>query len=363
MSNLAYKANAEQVVERLRPLYERHAMDRVFAAFIPPAGAALKDFRKAHQEGPCDYPDPPERIAFWDRLLSEAPPVEDDSMPRVYLSEMDQGLYGGLLGGDVRFVCNTDNGWISSMVPPLLKDWSGFDRLRFDKSHPWFARYVKQLRVYAAGARGRFGICPFVMINGLNFVYELVGATDTYTSLLDCPDTVRRAIDLGFEVNAAVQDTFFEHVPLYRGGTFDYGCQWLPGRTVMESVDPFHMTSVAYFEDWGRGPLERIFARYDGGQIHLHGNGRHLLEAAATVKGLQAIYLGDDKGFPSAFSVLPEMRSRAGDMPFVVNVAFPDLFAQLKSHQLTGGVLYLVSGAPDAATVNRCMEKVRAYRC
>lgn len=363
MSDLVCKSNAEQVVERLRSLYEGRAVDQVFAAFIPPVGEALKEFRKTHREGPCDYPDPAERIAFWGRDLAEAPRVDDDSMPRVYLSEMDQGLYGGLLGGDVRFVCNTDTGWISSMVPPLLKDWSEFDRLRFDKAHPWFGRYLKQLRVFVDGARGRFGICPFVAISGLNFVYELVGATDTYTSLLDCPDTVRRAIDFGFEVNAAVQDAFFENVPLYHGGTFDFGCHWLPGRTVMESVDPFHMTSPAYFEEWGRGPLERIFARYDGGQIHLHGNGRHLLEVVVPVKGLKAIYLGDDKGFPPAFSVLDELRARAGDMPFVVNVGFEDFAEKLEGHRLTGGVLYQVSGAPDAATANRCMEKVRAYRC
>ena len=34
------------------------------------------------------------------------------------LSELDQGLYGGLLGGDVRFLAHPENGWISSMVPP-----------------------------------------------------------------------------------------------------------------------------------------------------------------------------------------------------------------------------------------------------
>ena len=43
------------------------------------------------------------------------------------------------------------------------------------------------------------------------------------------------------------------------------------------------MTSVAYFEQWGREPAERILGAFDGGVIHIHGNGRHLLEAAATL--------------------------------------------------------------------------------
>lgn len=363
MGALALKPNASHVTARLRALYERRAADRIFAAFsLPSPGRTLAEFRATHRDGPCAYPDPAERLAFWARLQGECTPTEDDSLPRVYLGEMDQGLYGGLLGGEVSFVCNAESGWISSMVPPLLTDWAGLDRLRFDRAHPWFDRYLRQLRLFAQGAAGKFGICPFVMINGLNFVYELVGATATYLALVDCPDIVRRAIDLGFAVNAAVQDAFCEHNPLYHGGTFDLGCQWLPGRTVMESVDPFHLTSAACFDAWGREPLERAFARYDGGQIHLHGNGRHLLEAVVTVRGLKAILLGDDKGFPPAFSVLETMRAQAGDMPLVASVGFGEFCEALNSHQLTGGVLYQVGGAPDADTVNRCMDAVRAYR-
>jgi hypothetical protein len=364
MSDLAYKANAGEVIERLRSLYERSAPDRIFATFsVPGAGReALAAFRKTHTEGPCDYPDPADRIEFWDRLLRETTSVEDDSLRYAYLTEMDQGLYGGLLGGDVRFNCNPHTGWISSMVPPLLKGWSEFDRLRFSRSHPWFDRYLAQLRVFAEGARDKFGVCPFVLINGLNFVFELVGATETYTSLLDSPDAVRKAMELGFDVNAAVQDAFFEKVPLFHGGTFSLGCQWIPGRIVMESVDPFHMTSVAYFEEWGRVPLERMFARYDGGEVHLHGNGRHLLEAVSSVKGLKAIQLGDDTGFPKAFEVLRELRARSGDLPLVVGVGFRDFAKTLERHELPGGVLYKVGGAPGADAANQCMEKVRAYR-
>ena len=58
------------------------------------------------------------------------------------------------------------------------------------------------------------------------------------------------------------------------------------------------MTSVAYFEQWGREPAERILGHFDGGVIHIHGNGRHLLEAAATLRGLKAILLLDDLRLP-----------------------------------------------------------------
>ena len=362
MNLLAYKPNARAVTERLRALYERRATDRIFATFFIPGTGVIAEFEKTHREGECEYPDPAERLDFWDRLLRERPVVEDDSMPFAYLSEMDQGLVGGILGADVRFICNPGNGWISSMVAPLLKEWPEFSRLSFSTSHPWFQRYVKQLQLFVQGSKNRFGICPFVLIDSLNFVFELLGATESYVSLYENPEMVRKAMDFGFEVNTAIQDAFFKTVPLYSGGTFDLGCQWMPGRTVMESVDPFHMASVACFEEWGRSQVERVFARYDGGEVHIHANGRHLLEAVSTLKGLKAIMLGEDTGFPSSFSILDDLRSRTGDVPLVVSVGINEFAAKLDSHGLAGGVFYHVSGVKNVAEANRYMEKVRAYR-
>lgn len=92
-----------------------------------------------------------------------------------------------------------------------------------------------------------------------------------------------------------VQDTFFDIVPRINGGTCSKRAQWIPGRIVDESLDPFHMTSVDYFKNWGREPVERIFEKYDGGIVHLHGNGNHLLNSVSTIKGLKAILLHDEK--------------------------------------------------------------------
>ena len=248
------------------------------------------------------------------------------------------------------------------MVAPLLNDWSEFDRLRLDLSHPWFDRYRDQLRIFVERAAGKFAISHFILIDGLNFVFELLGATQTYMSLEDRPEMVRRAVDFAFELNVAVQQAFFDCVPLVEGGTPSNMAQWIPGRIVSESVDPFHMTSVAYFETWGREPVQRIFDRFDGGVLHIHGNGRHLFEAVSSLRRLHAIYLGDDKGYPEAFDILPQIRARTGDIPLVVAVDYPRFVDRLNRHELVGGVFYKVGDAPDAAAANRLMEQVRAYR-
>ena len=362
MTTLSYCPCVEARIERLRSLYERQAGDRIFAVMNLPPGRALQEFATTHEAGYCSYPDPEERIYFWDALFAERKDILDDSIPAAYPSEMDQGLYGGLLGGQVRLLCDTNTGWISSMVPPLIHDWADFDHLTISFENLWGRRYRNQLKIFRQGAQDKFAVSHFILIDSLNFVFELFGAGRTYEELIDNPEQVRRAIDFAYELNARVQDYFFQQIPLFRGGTCCFSAQWVPGRIVSESLDPFHMASVDYFEEWGREPAERILARYDGGLIHLHGNGRHLLEAASTLKGLKAIFLGDDTGFPKAFDVLPELRRRAGDVPFTVGVSYADFTAALAAHTLTGGVLYHVSGVPDIDTANRMMEQVRAYR-
>ena len=361
LKRIAYKPHAEAVLAGLRELYERRAGDRVFASMEVPS-QALAAFRRDHPEGFCAAPDPQERIAFWDRFLRERAAVEDDSIPSAYLSELDQGLYGGLLGGEVRFLCDPETGWISSMVPPLINDWAEFDNLRLSEEHEWFKRYLRQLEVFVGGAGDRFGLSHFILIDSLNFVFELFGATRTYLELLDNPERVRQAVDFAFGLNLKVQETFFDRTPRLSGGTFSNMVEWIPGRVISESVDPFHMTSVDYFETWGRGPVERIISRFDGGVLHLHANGRHLLAAVRTIRGLKAAFLADDRGFPSAFESLAGLKPIAGDLPLVLNAGFPAFQSALQEHRLMGGVFYKVKGVPDVVTANRLMEKVRAYR-
>ena len=361
MPSLEYKPNYPEVLERLHAFYDRRYGDRILATMQVPS-PAIEDFKASYPTSQCEYPDPETRAEFWDRFLYERISVEDDSMPVAYLSEFDQGLYGGMLGGEVRFMAHPDNGWISSMVPPLLRDWSGFDRLQFNEANPWWQRYLTQLRVFAERSRGKWGVSHFILIDALNFVFELIGATATYLSVEEEPDLVRRAIDLAFDLNVRAQRTFFGTIGLFERGTFSNFAQWMPGRIVSESLDPFHMTSVAYFEKWGREPAERILGTFDGGVIHIHGNGRHLLPAASSIRGLKAILLLDDTGFPAAFDVIAELKRRMGDMPTAVHAEYEPFVERLERHALPGGVLYKVNDVPDIDAANRLMEKVRAYR-
>jgi hypothetical protein len=361
VNSLKYKKNANDVMERLRLLYDRKAPDQIFASFELPS-VAISDFAKQYPNDYDAYPEPEVRIEFWDKLLSESTLLEDDSIPSAYLSEMDQGLYGALIGGEIQFMCHHETGWISSMVRPLFNDLTEFKPVFVSTDHLWLRHYLKQLSIFKEKSWGKFGISHFILVNGLNFIFELIGATKTYLALFEHPDLVRQAIDFGFEINLGVQKRFFDLVPEFNGGTFSNMVQWIPGRIVSESIDPFHMTSVNYFEKWGREPVERMFKEFDGGVLHIHANGRHLLEAACSLKGLKAIKMSNDVGLTPSFELIHEFRKKAGDLPLVIDAPYDHFIEELDKHQPTGGVFYQVIGAPDVDTVNRIMEKVRVYR-
>jgi hypothetical protein len=358
---LRYCPDGWQRLERLRGLYERRLQDRILACMAVPT-RALRWFAERYPEGQIQCPDLNERVAFWDALLAERATVFDDSVPAAYLSELDQGLYGGIVGGEVHFMAHPENGWISSMVPPIFKEWSELEGLSINHQSDLYKFYLRELELFRYGAEGKFGISHFILVDSLNFVFELFGGSRTYLELLDNPEYVRQAVDFAYQLNVDVQRTFFEKIPSLAGGTCSNMVQWIPGRIVSESVDPFHMTRVDYFERWGREPAERILSTFDGGVLHIHGNGRHLLEAVSSLRGLKAILLGDDKDFPTAFSLLPALQRRTGNLPLVVQVGFPDFLAALEAHRLPGGVLYKVLDVPDSDTANRVMDRVRAYR-
>ena len=361
MDHIAYKGNAREVIDRLRLLYERKAEDRIFADYKIPT-LTMDRYRNLHSEGYTSYPDPHERARFWDSLLKEKSQCEDDHIPTAYLSEFDQGLYGALVDGEIQFLNDPGTGWISSMVKPMFEDLTHFIPQPFRESHPWFRKYLKQLEVFSSTSENRFGISHFILIDSLNFVFELVGATRTYLSLFEVPDTVRRIIDFAFDLNVRVQEAFFEHTPSFLGGTFSNMVQWVPGKVISESVDPFHMTSVEDYEGWGEENVQRMFDHFDGGVLHIHSNGRHLVKAVSRLKGLKAILMLDEKDRPAAFSILPELKKQAGTVPLVVSVDDDTFEYHLNKHTLPGGVFYWVNSAKTVDEVNRIMERVRAYK-
>ena len=101
MCTLTYKPGYAEVLERLRRLYERRG---AIASSPRWRSQPALPIRRQYPQPQCDYPDPGRAGRILGQAAAERAAVEDDSLPSAYLSEFDQGLYGGLLGGEVRFL-------------------------------------------------------------------------------------------------------------------------------------------------------------------------------------------------------------------------------------------------------------------
>jgi len=99
-----------------------------------------------------------------------APPSTMIPFPCAYLSEMDQGLYGGNLRRCIQYMAHPDNGWISSMVQPILDPLGRLNRHHHRPRMRGYRFYRRLMTTLLARAEGRFGISHFILIDGLNFL-------------------------------------------------------------------------------------------------------------------------------------------------------------------------------------------------
>ena len=358
---MIFKKNYKEVLKRLCNLYSGGSADRICAK-MDIINPVIEQYKKENTDGEVEYPDMEKRAVFWENMLPVYSELEDDSIPSCYLSELDEGLYGGLVGADIRFINDASTGWVSSMAIPFVKDLNETDKFTLDDKNLWFQRYIKQLMMFMERAGGKFGISHFILINGLNFLFEIRGATNTYYDVLENPEKARAVMDFSFKLNLWVQETFFNTVELYDGGTCSNMAQWVPGRVVSESLDPFHLTSVDFFEEWGKGQIERMFRNFDGGVIHIHSNGHHLIESASGIKRLKCIYMIDEQFNTPVCQKLNDIVYKRGSIPLVVNIPSEVFEEKLLKKELPANIFYHVNGISDIVTANKLMKEVKSYR-
>jgi hypothetical protein len=361
MATLAFKRNAMATAQRLRMLWDRQSLDCTFAHMMV-CTQTLRKFAETHVDGPTIYPDPCERIRFWESSLSETRDLEDDWLPIAYLSEFDQGIVGGALGEDMRFMMHKDIGWISSMCAPVMDNLADCNLLRIDPEASAIKLMDEQVRIFSDCARGKFGVAPFIIIDGMNFVAEMRGMTQAFEDVIDNPEAVVRMMDFALEFNAFLQERVRGMTDGFMGGSFVNMGSWCPGNPVLFSVDAYHMASPDFYYQWGVPHLQMMLDRFGGGLLHLHSNGWHLLPHVVKLRHLKCIYFADEKWNPRAYDQLPKLHKQAAGTPLIISCQYGEFERDLDASRLPGNVLYDVQNVPSVEQGNRLMEKVRAYR-
>ena len=358
---MLYKKNYKEVIARLKDFYSGKCRDEIRVRMNIP-NPVLERMKREVKEGPVPCPDPEERADFWDRCLSVYADLKDDSIPCAYISEADQGLAGGMIGGEVRFMLDTKTGWVSSMVPPFAKSAADVRSYKIDLTNKWYRYYEAELAVFLKKSAGRFGISHWCSLDGLHLLSEMRGFTETFYTMIDDPETCRQIIDFAARLAFVLQDKFFETVGLLEGGTCSNMAGWLPGRCISESVDMYHLADARLFEEWGRRHIQEMINRFDGAVMHIHSNGHHLIEHIRSIKNLKAILLLDDDWSTPIYQEMDRLDPLRGDVPYCIAIPFEAFTDRLLKRELHTNVYYMVDGVPDTETANSLMKDVVAYR-
>jgi hypothetical protein len=355
-----YKANYKEALCRLNELYSKRGLNKIYAK-MNIQNPYLDEYKISNPDCETTYPDIDERINFWDKVLSFNKDIQDDSIPSCYLSEFDQGLYSALLGAKIRFLNSASTGWVSSMCAPFVSDINNIDNFILDENNIWYKRYLQQLELFKKKAYSKFGISHFILISGMNFIIEMLGATDAYYLMLEDEENTQKAIDFSIKLNIWVHNTFFEHIGLFEGGTCSNFAGWIPGKIVSESVDPFHLTDIETFKRWGKKTIEEIFSKYDGGTVHIHGNGHHLIEEVSNIEGIKCIHFIDEEFNTPAYKKLYEISEKRSNVPIIISIPYIDFYIMLNEKTLENNILYDVQNVPNIKIANSLMHEVKQY--
>lgn len=359
---MLYKRNIDEVLSRLTRLYQRKMQDEI-CVNMHVINPGLLAYLAQNEDGDTGYPSIQERLLFWDSVGKHYEHLEDDSIPHAYFSEFDEGLYAGLVGAEVAFLNNKESGWISSMAIPFvenLEDALSFSLTALDET--WNQRFISQLKVFASYFEGKMGVSHFIVIDALNFLFELRGATNTYYDVMENPEVANHVMDFATQLCLYVQNAYFDTVGLYRGGTVSNLMGWCTGKIISESLDPYHLGSSDWFLTYGKAHVNKIVSHYDGMVIHLHTNGYHLLKEVVKLDKLKAVYFLDDDYNRMAFDRLDEILPYREDVPIILTLPYERFIQAFEENTLPTNALINVMNVPSIEEANAWMAKVKTYR-
>ena len=358
---MLYKKNYKDVIKRLTEFYERKGLNKIYAV-MNVENSRLTEYKNNTSDGETTYPDLNDRIKLWDEICRENQTINDDSLRIAYLSELDEGLYGGLVGGKLRFINDSTTAWISSMTEPFIEELEEALNLELPNDDQiWMKRYIEQLKLYKEKSNNLFGVSHFILIDGINFLFELRGATNAFYDVLENEEVAKKVMEFAKKLNVQVQNLYFDIIGLFEGGTVSNMLQWCPGKIVSESVDPFHLTDLDFFDQYGKDYIEDVVSNFDGFCVHIHANGYYLVEKVSQLKGIKGMYLLDDPYNPRAFDQIDELDKARGTTPIVVTLTYDEFKTGLDNHILKGNIMYNVLDVPSVDEANDLMKKVYKY--
>lgn len=232
-------------------------------------------------------------------------------------------------------------------------------------AHPqdeWAERMADDLRQISAMSAGRWGVGVAITIDALNLCMQIRG-NDTFLDLYDCPDQLKAFAQAGVDVNIRLVERQRAAINMeYEGGVYDFfNAGWVPERAIPMSVDAYNLCHADVYAEFGLPYQQQLIDHFGGSNMHVHGNGRHLLDHVAKLKGAIVALIADDGSDIAAIDDLEAIKTRLRNITPVVSCERDQFVRKLNEESLVGGIYYRVDGLPSIDEANRLMESVRGY--
>lgn len=364
------KNNLKETVARLKTLYSKKGENQIFARMQVILPAEIKEDieRKASNLSIESVP-PVERIfPLWEKYLAFFDTLEDDWVPTIYPHQYDQGIYGAVFGASMHInrvggPGGDGPGGISSMTMPFEdKTYEELQELISRPIEGWLKRLDNDLRYLADKSEGRWGVSVPITCDGLNFAMQIRG-NRTMTDLYDCPDDLKALLQASVDFNIQFVDRQRAAIGMgYEDGVYDFfNAGWMPEKSIPMSVDCYNLCSPDVYAEFGFEYQQQLIDYFGGGNFHVHGNGRHLLEELAKLKGCVVASIGNDGSDVAAIDNLEEVKRRTGLITPVLSCDRCQFARKLQERSLIGGIYYVVRGLESIEEANRLMNLVRRY--
>ncbi len=286
-----------------------------------------------------------------------------DVIPDIYPTlPFGESVWAGLLGGEIEFSGTDEATWSYCRNPPVA-DLARFEFPRLDPDNRWFRAMMESTRHHVAAMEPICDAIPFIFLDCLNLLVELRGACTAYTDLYDYPEQMDRFMDWSVGVNMQLYDAQAVLMRDFVDAAFDGHAyaKYSIARIPSLSVDANNMCDAGMYRRWGLPQHQRIVRNYGGGRLHIHGNGRHLCELVSEIQGLTSCCMGDDVGYPPAWTVVGELIKRMDPVPIEVSMPLAPFAEGLRRQTLPPGVCYHVD-VNSMAEAERIMREVINYR-
>jgi hypothetical protein len=263
---------------------------------------------------------PEEFLEDQEKLLREGETMDDDILRGASAS---QAVFwtDGTLGCAMRVLPG------NVVAEPRELSWEEIDKVGFDRSSPWFKKYLEFTAALVKHSAGRYPVSHSCLNGPLDYVVSLRGHEQTAVDLMLDPGPAAALLERMGSFFIDFTEETWQAIPLFHGGWYDAQYNiWAPEPIVRMQEDAVAVLSPDLYRKYVRPVDERIAAGFGSAFIHLHATSMIVLDQMLEIPSLRCVEINNDVGGPDVSWLIPYFRQvQEAKKPLVIRGSFtPD---------------------------------------